>query len=350
MKIIPAVFLDANVVIQTGKPPGGPLMGRVSDLVKSGMITVVTTDLTMTEVAKKHAENDFEVLSHLGEPHFRTLAEEFLPTPLPALTKPRIRARLSAKYKASTKAMFHGLGATVLSIDDVKPSAVFDAYAAGTGFFSGVGKKHQFPDAFIFECLKSMANPQQPVVVVSNDGDFVGPVSGEGDITVLKDIPALFESLGLVVDAPDIEPFLEAEGPTLLKLFNSELNDWGLQVSDVEDAEIEEAFVTGFELSDLVSFGAAEKGGDILVVGTAEVVARVSFTHPDWDGAMWDSEDKVLIPFDTVSGEADVELEIEFSMTIVTDDEGQPSDVVELRFRNSDFQYVNIAPWDDPRI
>jgi hypothetical protein len=49
------VFLDANVIIRAGKPPGGPLMSRVEDLVKGSFITLLTTDLTKIEVAKKHA-------------------------------------------------------------------------------------------------------------------------------------------------------------------------------------------------------------------------------------------------------------------------------------------------------
>jgi hypothetical protein len=48
------VFFDANVVIQAGKPPGGPLFQRIVDLVDAGFIDVLTTDLTKTEVVKKH--------------------------------------------------------------------------------------------------------------------------------------------------------------------------------------------------------------------------------------------------------------------------------------------------------
>lgn len=55
------VFLDANVVIRAGKPPGGPLIARVIDLVRAGFITILTTDLTKTEVAKRHAGNDNKV-------------------------------------------------------------------------------------------------------------------------------------------------------------------------------------------------------------------------------------------------------------------------------------------------
>src|SRR5689334_15134026 len=77
-KAPPTVFLDANVIIQTGKPPGGPIMSRVADLVRADLIEVLTTDLTVTEVVKKHVENDYEAIKAIGRRHFRNLVGEHL--------------------------------------------------------------------------------------------------------------------------------------------------------------------------------------------------------------------------------------------------------------------------------
>ena len=344
------VFLDANVVIQAGKPPGGPLIGRLADLVKAELITVMTTDLTIVEVAKKHAENDFEVIGPMGDPHFRNIAGDALGLQLPVLTRADIRLGLAERYKSRVTDMFQGLSATVLSIDTVKPSAVFGAYSGATGFFSGSGKKQQFPDAFIFECLKAAAPAPETLVVVSNDGDFSGPAAAAGNVTVVKSIPDLFKILGLEVDAPDVADFLDRNAADLVARCDTEVGNWGLSVSDVEDAEIEETTVTAVEVGDLTSFGSTEKGGDVLVVGSAEVTARVSYSHPDWDGAMWDSEDKVLVPFDSVSGETEVTFEVRFSMSILVDDAGDLVEIDEFRFRDGRFQDVELHPQDDPRL
>ncbi|MGZ4954029.1 MAG: hypothetical protein ACXV8Q_02865 [Methylobacter sp.] len=131
-------------------------------------------------------------------------------------------------------------------------------------------------------------------------------------------------------------------GMVSVSFVDTEISDWGLQVSDVEDAEIEESTVTEVVLSDLISFGSLEKGGSILVVGSAEVTVTVSYTHPNWDEAMYDSEDKVLIPFDNVSGETEVVLNADFSMSIAVDDDGGPAEIEEFQFRNSDFVYVDL--------
>jgi hypothetical protein len=77
------IFLDANVVICAGKPPGRPLIPRFVDLVDVGYVKVVTTDLTRMEIAKKHAGNDFEVVGDLTKRRVRDLANEILGVKLP---------------------------------------------------------------------------------------------------------------------------------------------------------------------------------------------------------------------------------------------------------------------------
>jgi hypothetical protein len=241
--------------------------------------------------------------------------------------------------------MFKGLGAKALAIDSIKPSVVFSAHAAGEGFFTGEGKRDQFADAFIFECLKAEASKKEPVIIVSNDCDFEKPVEGQDHISLVKSLPELFKMLGLQVDAPEVDDFLEEHKDELVEAVDSELADWGL-MGDVEDAEIEETSVTEVEVKEITSFGSTEEGGPILVVGRLAVKANVSYTHPNWDEAMYDSEDKRLIPFEDVSGETEVSFDVDVSMSVAVDEDGNPEEIEELRFRNGDFQYVELHPYD----
>jgi hypothetical protein len=81
------IFLDANVVIRAGRPPGTPLIPRITDLVDAGYVKVVTTDLTKMEIAKKHAGNDFDLMGDLTKRRIRDLADEILGVKLPALSR-----------------------------------------------------------------------------------------------------------------------------------------------------------------------------------------------------------------------------------------------------------------------
>lgn len=332
-------------MIQAGKPPGGPIIERIRGLVEADLVEVLTTDLTITEVYKKHANNDYDVIKEIARPHFRKIVEETVGSKISSSSKQEIKDKLLKKYEKSTKKMFKALRARVLSIDDVKPSVVFEAYAAESGFFASEGKKSQFPDAFIFECLKAIAKASAPVIIVSDDGDFDGPVKSEKHITKVKSFPDLFTKLGLKVDAPEVGDFLDAEKDHLMEMLEDELGNWSLQ-GDVEDSEIDEAKVTDIEIKDVISFGSIEADESILVIATVAITADVSYSHPDWDTAAYDSEDKVLIPFDDVSGETEVKFNADISISISVDDSGEPEKIEQLSFRNDRFIYITLHQWD----
>jgi len=290
------VFLDANVIIRAGRPPGGPLVERVADLVKADLVSIVTTNLTMVEIAKKHAENDFDVIKEVGRPHFRRLVQETLDVELPQIGKEALRENLHLKYRRLTEDMFSRLKAKVLSIDDVKPSSVFNAYSASQGFFSGQSKRDQFPDAFVFECLKPEARENDPLIIVSDDSDFNGPSRSVDHLKLLRSIPELFTELGYEMEAPDIREFIDDNIDRIQDLLAEELSNWSLIATDVEDADIEQDTVQLETLHSFSVFGQMGEDRSILVVAKAELKVDVSFTHPDWATAAYDGEDKVLIP------------------------------------------------------
>ena len=335
------VFLDANIVIGAGKPPGGPLLVRLKYLVNAGLVTVVATDLTFQEVAKKHAEDDYKVIKEVGRAHFRNIVKRVLGTKLPEIKKTELKAKITESYQQSTKAMFEELNCKILPIDNVKPSVVFSSYTAGEGFFTGEGKKDQFPDAFIFECLKTEASKKEPIIIVSNDRDFEKPVEGEPHISLVKSLPELFESMGLRVDAPGIEDFLETHVGDLSEAVNDKLDYWGL-IGDVEDSEIERVIVTEVETIELISFGSTEERGSILVVGRLQVNARISYTHPDWDTAV-DTGDDIFV-WNHVSDETEVNLNMDVSMSVAVDKNNNPEGIEELRFLSDDFRNVELYP------
>ncbi|MCK1296059.1 PIN domain-containing protein [Bradyrhizobium sp. 30] len=250
------VFLDANVVIRAGKPPGGPLIPRVADLVDAGYIKVVTTDLTKMEIAKKHAANDFEVIGDLTKRRVRDLADEILAVKLPEISPAELHRKLIEKYHAGVESMFTSLRAETLSIDSVKPSVVFDAYARRTGLFGDDAKKDQFPDAFIFEALKAAATKSDPLTIVSDDKDFAAVIKNAEHITGLRSIAHLFAKLGLTIEAaPDVNDFVDDNRDAIVGIVHEELNQWGLQVSDVDDAEIDEADVESVSFVDFQTDG-----------------------------------------------------------------------------------------------
>src|ERR1700693_3426043 len=108
---------------------------------------------------------------------------------------------------------------------------------------------------------------------------------------------------------------------------HDELNQWGLQVSDVEDAEIDESTVKNVKFIDFRTFQTAGEGKDIPVVGRIEMDVEVWYHHPDWDFATYDSEDRVLVPHHTVEGEKSVDVGADFNMPLKVNEHRKPSSI-----------------------
>ena len=340
------VFLDADIVIREGRPSvrqGTSLtLDRLKDLVDAGVVTVLTTDLTCWQVAKKRAEEDHDIVKEVGRSRFREIIKEVMGTNLPETTKRELQTKLVKFHVESTKMMFKALGWRTLTIEDVKPSTVFSAYTFGEGFFTDEGKKDQFADAFIFECLKLEASSEEPVIIVSGDGDFDTPVKGEDHISLVKSLPELLETFGLQVDQPEMLDFLELHRKELVEAVNDGLDYWDFIVDDVDDAEIEELSVTEIEETELTNVVSTKEGGPILVVGMLSVKADISYSHPDWDFAIWDSEDKrYLFLDDAVKGETQVSFDMEVSILVTVNKDGSPEAIKELRIDDRDY-HVNI--------
>jgi hypothetical protein len=186
------VFLDANVVIRAGKPPGKPVMDSIGDLVTSGFITVFTTDLTKIEVAKHHTNRDLDEIAGLGRTRFRKLTKQAIGVELPEISAEDLRKKVFDQYMIATEDMFKNIGAKTLPIDDVKPSAVFESYNHRTGVFGKEAKKDQFPDAFIFERIRSEGSANDEIMVVSDDGDFAAAAKDTKYVKHLRTVADLF--------------------------------------------------------------------------------------------------------------------------------------------------------------
>jgi hypothetical protein len=214
--------------------------------------------------------------------------------------------------------------------------------------FTGEGKKDQFPDAFILERARAEASSSAPIILVADDKDFKVAVKDSDNLSVLKTIEDLFKMLGLQVEIPEIDDFLDEQKGTVIELFDAELKNWILDATDVEDADIEILSVESVKADDLISFGTVGAGNEIIVVGNATIKATVSYTHPDWDTAIYDSEDKTLTPWnDDVSGETTVDVDVEFSMSIEVDKQGEPSKIKEISLTDDSGLYVELhSPYD----
>jgi len=301
------VYIDSNILIQQGKPPGGPLLKRIGDLAESEKIQVLTTDLTIQEVAKHHAKRDYELSKAYSSDRVREILNSALDTSLADISSQELYERILKQYMESVGEMMSGLDATVLEIDSVKPTDVFDDYANNRGLFSGAAKKNQFTDAFISKALQQEATADNPVTIVSADKDFDNVVE-EKKIQKVGKLEHVFASLGLTSSTPRFVDFGKYLQNTLPDHISSELENWGFIIIDVN--------------------------------------VELWYQHPDWDGAIYDSEDKVLIPIESISGKMEHQSSAKFSLLMSLVGNEKPKDILEFSFENFSGEELELYPDD----
>lgn len=335
------VFLDANVLIKMGSPPGGPLGDRLHDLVKAGIIEIVTTDLTIQEVSKKHTQNDYDVIKEISRHHFRKLVTTYTGIELRTLSKTELKAAIRQKFDTAVLSMMTRLKSRILSLDQIKPSVVFNAYSNESGFFSGEIKRSQFADAFIFETLKHEASATSPLIIVSEDNDFRSPVESEPHITLLKSVPALFEHLGFnPINVPQLSSYFDAHYDQLISLADAQMRNRELRAGNIPNAEIDFNFVDDVQFLDYVAFQPLNKEGSILVVGKARISCVIHYWYPNWSSVPSHDDMGEPLEFEELEENAELEIFSPFSMSIKMGSDGTLFAVEQLSF--PDFTGINL--------
>jgi len=313
------VFVDANIWISWGYQLSKAEATTLADLVAHELVRVVVTDLTVIEIAKRFRDIDFEKVEPLTKADVRGLAKQWLGADIPTIDREQLRSSLFKAHLETVKRRLHSrFDAEVRSIDTVKPSHVLAHYTNGTGLFGPTGKKHQFPDAFIFSALAIDLNERNPLIVLSQDGDFANACENEPHIQRVTSMAALLKELAIEPESDAMIALVVAAPKQFEPALTEMLQDYGVEATDVEDAEIEVLDVQ--RVSDLQLTGLYRiSEGDSKYIGfaTCSLETSISFTHPDWDTATWDSEDRVPIPHRRIDGEMDVDIDdIKFSFLV----------------------------------
>lgn len=342
------VFVDANTWIPWGYEFGKAEASVLQDLVEHGLVRVLVTDLTIAEVAKRFAKIEFDKVEPLTKTELRTAAKRHLGIELPETDRDRLRHTIfKQQLDAVTSALKNRFKVDIRGIDTVKPSAVLEDYTHGVGLFGPSAKKDQFPDAFIFAAIAAAASEESPLLVLSQDGDFTDACLNHKDITRIRSIRELLEALGLQPEDEALMAVMEAEVDLFDESISEALADYTLDADDVEDAEVELLELLRIEGLEVRSLYRIIEGENTYIgFGRCSAELEVSYSHPDWDNAMWDSEDKRLIPFETVEGKTNASTN-DFAFSFLVDmDGGKPVSVYDCEVREPWGVSLSLHPHD----
>lgn len=342
------VFVDANTWITWGYEFGKAEALTLEDLVEHGLIRVVVTDLTIAEIAKRFTKLEFDKVEALTKPEVRAAANKYLGVDVPNAERDELRRAIFGRQlddvNAALKDRFR---VDIHDIDTVKPSSVLDDYTHGKGLFGQSAKKDQFPDAFVFAAVAATVSEESPLIVLSQDGDFTEACNKQEHITRVSSMPGLLDALGLVPEGEDLVDAVEAEVELFMEPIEQMLGDYMLDADDVEDADVNLIELLKVEDLQVRSLYRIIEGENTYIgFGRSSAELRVSFSHPDWENAIWDSEDKRPIPFEEVDGETNASTR-DFSFSFLVDMEnGKPVRIYECEVRETWGVYLTLYPYD----
>lgn len=334
------VFVDANIYIGDGRPPGGDVMRALANLIKIKKLSLITTDVTINEITKHFSTHDVKSLGAALKPHVRGLIKEITGIELPELSADEIAASIWARNEKLTRKMFADLQADLLNIDSVRPSEVHKDYATGSGMFAEGAKKDQIPDAFIVKVIEANAKAKGPITIFSRDGDFKLAVNAELGISVVREIGELLDTLDLKVSDQNIQMFLQAQSSVILEHASSEILDFLVYVDDYSELEGEVISLEAAEIVEIEEFKIDEH--ETLLTGSMKITAHIGYSGPDMSTAIYDSEDKRAYAIHELEGEITEDFEVKFTMTISNDENGVPEQIESLNLVNDGPLYLSL--------
>ena len=272
-------------------------------LVDNGHITVVLTDVTVSEVKNRIRERVREAVE--TQSTFRGKAkilQAINSSDVKAAVKPLDADDISSTVISSFDDLVKRLRAETIGIDDVKPSNVFSQYFDRRPPF-GVGKKkHEFPDAFILEALRQLAlKDGNPINVVSRDGDMVAACAdSEGLLVRQERFSGLVDEITSEADRSAtnwVRKEVEVHRDLIVDEVTQKFEWLGFWLED-QDGDVGDVEVTYVDVDEPSIITLDGENAVVQIPASIDFGADVSYD--DLETASYDSEDKRLFPWRTI--------------------------------------------------
>ncbi len=232
----PFVFVDTQAYVQHRFEWQGAAFKKLSEFGKSGVLRLLTTDITKREVQSNLLEAATEARDRLAK--FGPILDQLdVPRPLDELSD--AHAALCKKFDEFLK--------SVKAIELQAPTdakGILDDYFARKPPFGLGKKKSEFPDAFVVAALKEWCKKSGNIAyVISRDPDWLSCCSPKGPLVHLGSIQEL---LSLAVVKHDIRQKLISAvtgNASLVESISRKLADFKLAQRYGTDLELDDTSV-----------------------------------------------------------------------------------------------------------
>lgn len=305
---ISLAFLDTSVYVSTNYAFDGPLFSALRARIENQQLILGITPITVKEVEAKirsgvseaqealeKAKNKAFILRNSQE---GCIVATFLPW-----NKQEVEDELLNRFRK----FLSDFDVEVLDYADVDVKEMFDLYFNKKAPFGDTKKKNEFPDAFALKILESWSIEEgKRIYVVSNDSDMSYGVSNFSGLDYSPSLPDLLSTLSFKYEelAPICAEVYEFAREDIDQELAGQFSDRGFYIDD-QQGDVDEVYDVSVDDYEPRLLRIEHDQGDDTVLAEFEVIPKISFkarlSYDDLATASYDSEDKVLIPWHTIT-------------------------------------------------
>lgn len=221
-----------------------------------------------------------------------------------------------------------------LGFDGIDTAHVFELYFGDQAPFAGLGKKHEFPDAFALASVSAWGvRESETVLIASSDQDVIDGAENFPRLEFVGDLAQLLERITTELDPPlatranrrfeQLQDAIEAE-------IKERFSTLGFFLED-QDGDVNEVTVDKIELDwVLVEMGRNDSKFRAVFDTRVTVTFTANITYDDADTSIYDHEKGAYIVLHQIDDEVEQEDEFDLSIEIVFPTKGASAGTFQL--------------------
>lgn len=311
------VYIDSSIFIGKNLDFNGKHFKAFQKLAIEEKIELILTTVTISEV-KNYIKREVEQLSQSLK-KFRSTAR--IARNLPESNVHGIFDEMNidetiAMLQEQFNFFIKSCNAKILDLSQVDSERIFSEYFHNYGPFAEGKKKNEFPDAFILGALREFVwEKKKDIYVVSTDKDFEKAAKCYWDGNYVPSLEAYLELATSHYErlAPLAICLLKENSGELEKSISTLFCDMGFYLGD-QKGEVLDVNVIDITNIDQYLISVDERKAEFDITALIKYSAHVMYDN--LENAMYDSEEKVLIPFEKIDLIIERKEDLEISVSI----------------------------------
>lgn len=294
------IFIDTQAFMQQGFKFEGGVLNRIKELGRSSLINIYVSEVVKREVISKISDKTNKAIKLRSELLKElSILESDLPVDIEESFNTLKNFGIGEVGESRWVKFLEESKTTILDPNKICNQELLSMYFNGDYPFSEGKKKDEFPDAISVLSLKAMMEGlSTPVYIVSNDNDLKGFCEKE---ELFISLSQLSEFLDLYNRAEErltniVHGYIENEIVWITENIKDSFINCGFTYSNNHESEVDNVLITDLSTQE-IDVIEIEDDRAVLEI-RCEVSCTADISGPNYDTAMWDSEDKEYIFFE----------------------------------------------------